>query len=113
MGQPVAVRIPRRPEVPGAPGMLLPMSRLIGSIYEELPVLPSWEDGEEAPTNPYPSEPPQSGTVRQGKTLSVPNLTNADAAQLAGIIAAWESSEPADRTLLAEFAKRLRRSREK
>ena len=107
----MAVRIPRRPEVPGAPGLPLPRPRLLGNVYEELPLLPSWDE-EEAPTNPYPSEPPESGPVLRGKTLSVPNLSRDDAAQLAGIIAAWESSEPGDRTLLAEFAKRLGRSRQ-
>jgi hypothetical protein len=45
--------------------------------------------------------------------LSVPNLTKDDAVELQGIIAAWESSDPGGRTLLAEFAKRLARTREK
>ena len=109
----MAVRIPRKSEVPGAPGISRPVPRSVGredrSIYEVLPVLPAWDD-EEAPTNLYRSEPPESGTVFRGKTLSVPNLTHRDAAQLAGIIAAWECSEPDDRALLAEFAKRLRRN---
>jgi hypothetical protein len=48
---------------------------------------------------------PASGVQRQTKTLSV--LGKAEAGQLAGIIAAWESTDDTGRQLLAEFAKRL------
>jgi hypothetical protein len=55
--------------------------------------------------------PPSSGRgPDSSSSLTVPNLTRVDAAQLAGIIAAWESADEGDRLLLAEFAKRLGRS---
>lgn len=120
----MAARIPRRPEVPGAPGLKLPkrqQSLGIGRLSEEL-LPPIWEEDE--PTNPFPTRPPASGTAPTGtrsgsattgqhQVLSVPNLTKDDAVELQGIIAAWESSDPGGRTLLAEFAKRLARTREK
>lgn len=168
----MAAQIPRRPEVPGAPGVALPKPHLIG-IREEMSWRPRDDD---EPTNPYPRDPRKSGTLiatdiplgdapasarvpsngppsgpistasgptsaspassRSGSaaaapassrsgppssgrgpdsssSLTVPNLTRVDAAQLAGIIAAWESADEADRVLLAEFAKRLGRTLQK
>jgi hypothetical protein len=58
--------------------------------------------------------PPSSGRgPDSSSSLTVPNLTRVDAAQLAGIIAAWESADDGGRTLLAEFAKRLGRTPQK
>ena len=67
---------------------------------------------DEEPTNPYARDPRRSTTPSgsfPSKTLSVPNLNATDAAQLAGIIAAWENADPGGRVLMAEFAKRLGR----
>lgn len=58
--------------------------------------------------------PPSSGRGPESRSsLTVPNLTRVDAAQLAGIIAAWETADEGGRTLLAEFAKRLGRTPQK
>ncbi|HVZ31174.1 MAG TPA: hypothetical protein VG963_02035 [Polyangiaceae bacterium] len=57
--------------------------------------------------------PPESGVVRQTKSLRVPGLEKSEAGQLAGIIAAWEGADQTGRLLLAEFAKRLGGSRSK
>jgi len=58
--------------------------------------------------------PPSSGRgPDSSSSLTVPNLTRVDAAQLAGIIAAWESADEGDRVLLAEFAKRIGRNPKK
>jgi hypothetical protein len=79
---------------------------------------------DEEPTNPYPRDPRRNGPTSErngptserngppsgrfpSKTLSVPNLNPAEAAQLAGIIAAWENADLGARALMAEFAKRL------
>jgi len=66
---------------------------------------------DEEPTNPYARDPRRTAPSGSfpSKTLSVPNLNPTDAAQLAGIIAAWESADPGARVLMAEFAKRLGR----
>jgi len=100
-------------------GVVAPQS--VRSVREEMTWAP--RDDEE-PTNPYARDPrrlntsngPSSGPPSSSpsgsfpsKTLSVPNLNATDAAQLAGIIAAWESADPGGRTLMAEFAKRLGR----
>jgi hypothetical protein len=79
------------------------------AVREEMTWAP--RDDEE-PTNPYARDPRRSTTPSgsPSKTLSVPNLHPTDAAQLAGIIAAWENADPGGRTLMAEFAKRLGRS---
>ena len=157
----MAAEIPRRPEVPGAPGVALPKPHLVG-IREEMNWRPRDDD---EPTNPYPRDPRQSGLIAtdlplangpasssapasrrsdrpppslpaaskpassravvhngppssgrapdSSSSLTVPNLTRVDAAQLAGIIAAWESADEGGRTLLAEFAKRLGRTPQK
>lgn len=85
----------------------------VRSVREEM----SWAPrDDEEPTNPYARDPrrntttsaPPSGSF-PSKTLSVPNLNPTDAAQLAGIIAAWENADPGARVLMAEFAKRLGR----
>jgi len=114
----VASHIPRRPEVPGAPGVPLPEPHIVGGVVESVRAAAreemSWAPrDDEEPTNPYARDP-RRNTAPSGsfpsKTLSVPNLTPTDAAQLAGIIAAWENADPGARTLMAEFAKRLGRS---
>jgi hypothetical protein len=156
----VAAEIPRRPEVPGAPGVALPKPHLVG-IREEMSWRPRDDD---EPTNPYPRDPRRSGLIAtelpltngpassrhsnrvsdrpppslpaasgpvssravvhngppssgrgpdSSSSLTVPNLTRVDAAQLAGIIAAWETADEGGRTLLAEFAKRLGRTPQK
>jgi hypothetical protein len=104
----VAARVPRRPEIPGIPGFRLPGLR----PAEELRAFEFPEEDE--PTNPYPyQDQPRSGTVLRAKSLSVGGLSQGEAAQLAGIIAAWEGADDTGRHLLAEFAKRLGGGRRK
>jgi len=116
----VAAHIPRRPEVPGAPGVALPRPHLVGgvpdsireSVRESVREEMSWAPrDDEEPTNPYPRDPRNGAPSGRfpSKTLSVPNLEPTDAAQLAGIIAAWENADAGARVLMAEFAKRLGR----
>ena len=104
--------------------MALPRPHIVGGSVEsvrdsvrdsarEIREERSWAPrDDDEPTNPYPRDP-RRNTSPSGsfpaKTLSVPNLNPPDAAQLAGIIAAWESADPGTRTLMAEFAKRLGR----
>jgi len=54
---------------------------------------------------PEDDEPTKPNAAR--RSLTVSDLTRVEAGQLAGIIAAWESSDHGDRQLLAEFAARL------
>jgi hypothetical protein len=114
----VAAQIPRRPEVPGAPGVALPRPHLVGgapesirdsvrdSVREEM----SWAPrDDEEPTNPYPRDPRNGAPSGHfaSKTLSDPHPESSEAAQLASIIAAWENADPDARALMAEFSKRL------
>ena len=89
------------------------MGGIVDSVRSAVREEMSWAPrDDEEPTNPYPRDPRRSnapGGSFPGKTLSVPNLNPTDAAQLAGIIAAWENADPVARDLMAEFAKRLGR----
>jgi len=120
----MAAPIPRRPETPGVPGVRLPRTRGTtdvavvhpsdegahdgrpsrGEVREVRLLLPPDDD---ETTLPNGSGPPESGVVRQRKRPSALGLDAAAAAELASIIAAWESADDAGRHLLAEFAKRL------
>jgi hypothetical protein len=100
----MAAKIPRRPEVPGAPGMTLPAGTPQRAIREVTVPIPD----DDEPTNPIA---PISGVVARNCGLTIRHLTRAEAGQLALIIAAWEFAEGNDRTLLAEFAKRLAANR--
>lgn len=107
----MAAPIPRRPETPGVPGVRLPRTRGTGDIrpdrddvHEVRMLLPPDDD---ETTLPKRSDPPESGIVRQGKGRSALRFDGAAAAELAGIIAAWETADDTGRRLLAEFAKRL------
>jgi len=108
----VAAPIPRRPEVPGLPGVRLPRTGSPSGAHgaREVRTLLAPDDDETTLPN---GGAPESGVVRQKKSLSVPGLGQAEAAQLAGIIAAWEGADETGRLLLAEFAKRLGHPREK
>src|SRR5262249_5323350 len=107
----MASAIPRRPQTPGAPGIGLPPARGLARAGREVRTLPPPGDGE--PSRPNRSDPPpESGTVPV-KSLSVGGLTKREAAQLAGIIAAWETADVDGRKLLADLAQRLAKTREK
>jgi len=96
--------------------------RKSGLIATDLPLGNGPVSTRTSPSAPPPSGPAPIGAVlRNGppssgrgpdssSSLTVPNLTRVDAAQLAGIIAAWESADEGGRVLLAEFAKRLGRT---
>lgn len=90
--------------MPGAPGVSLPDATGPLRSVREIPLTIPIEDDE--PTKPLAPIPP-SGIVVRKSSLTVRHLTRAEAGQLAAIIAAWEGAESTDRTLLAEFAKRL------
>ncbi len=63
------------------------------------------DEDDEEPTIARARRP--SGVTIRDTSLAVSHLTKAEAGQLAAIIAAWECGDAEDRSLLAEFAKRL------
>lgn len=101
--------IPRRPEVPGAPGVMLPDSERRPRAAEEVPLVIPAED--EEPTKPHSIAKAMAALSRES-SLTVRNLTKAEAAQLAAIVAGWEAASHAGRSQLEELAKVAGRERD-
>jgi hypothetical protein len=117
--EPVGARIPRRPEVPGVPGLRLPHVEFFdeatgpadyrdgltstSSVREVSSLLRGTEDDE--PTNPSIRVP-----VRSLASAPPPHaryLDSEESDQLDGIIRVWEAADGSARALLAEFARQL------
>jgi hypothetical protein len=110
----MAAPIPRRPQTPGVPGVRLPRKHAQVAVHGMREVRPLLAPDDDETTLPNRGgAPPESGTVRHAKSLSVNGLSKPEAGQLAGIIAAWEGADDTGRLLLAEFARRVAGSRTK
>jgi hypothetical protein len=103
---------PRDPRQSGLLATDLPLSSGPASTRPSVSVPAPSGPASDAPASL--SGPPSSRrSPDSSSSLTVPNLTRVDAAQLAGIIAAWETADERDRVLMAEFAKSIGRNGQK